>query len=1451
MANRIFFIFVFLLLSITTVIGQSECLDLPKIAGNPCTGCIPEGYTISNGSPDMVGEDGVYSGWPCELSELSGPSPSGSSMVFMVGNEFGSEAFEIVIDDLEVGQEYAFTLYWEEVVLANCGGGQLPYIGGELTVQIANDIFVFTDAIEWELAEICFIALESSIKIEISIQTNSNGSIVVDYADCEEISPCCDIDINVPSTLIEICPGESVLLDASYEGESGPVTFNWTSDPPDGISFLDNTSILKPTFSFPQNNNFDGFSYEFTLVIEDDSCATKKDIQLVVLPTDIPTFDFEICAGDENFILPDTSLNGYSGIWAGNFDWANLGGTTQEYTFTLDINQNNCIEEWIIPIEILVAENPIFSFPTSIFCELDTETQVLPTTSNNGISGTWEPLNIVPSELGVGNHLFTFTPDFEQLCAFIYEIEFEVKAAVMTEFDLPSVFCRQDSIFDLPLISANGIIGTWSVSSINLNEPQSNIVIEFSAFDGFGCFYPYSHIYSIVPSETPSFSLIHEICSSGDSITLPQTSNEGIQGSWSIPIIDPENMTGDVISIFTPTASQDSCFLQVSDTFTIIPAIEIDFSLPDVLCFSDSILTFPSASIQGIPGTWTTNQFDPSTFVDSVFTNIFITDIQGCSSEYVHKLSVINYTNLEATGTNPTSCMSMNGEIIIMNGIDESIYSIDGGNTWQNDTVFTDLSSGFYTILVQAISLSTCVDTLSISLTSPNAPEIISLEVIDISNCGAADGSISVFASGDNLEYSIDNGANWQLDSQFINLADGNYTVLVNSSSSDCTVSANISINSYPFPIISDLEVINLSDCDSEDGIITIEAFGDELEYSIDNGLNWQSSNTFDNLDSGNYTVLVRPLDTQDCSIDTSIVIVGMDTPFISEVEEIHPSSCTSEDGTLTIIASGSDLEYSIDGGMSWTSTNIFSNLSSGNYSIMVRKEGSTNCLDYFNTILTNPSLPTLTITTSNPSICFPDLGEIIIDSDNSDVEYSIDNGTNWYSSGVFINLPADQYLVQVRNLTNLDCINVDTVNLSLENDFLSLTDTIVVDPTDCISQDGSIIIDVDLSNVEYSIDGGITWQNENIFGDLDTGSYSILVQKIDAPECQEAYFFNISPTPCPCNTIPNVNTLITDVNCQDSISGMIEIEDVTNIIFPDDYEIQWNNGPTGPVYDDLTEGWYSFAINYDLNCVFEDSIFIESAVSIDFGLSSKNASCKEDGIIEINDAIGGSESYMYSLNGVEYQNNNEFTGLSEGDYIVFVRDSEGCEESQEITIEESLILELDLIENHIIDLGETVILDPTIYPANIDSFTWTPSMGILNIGDLLAEVSPKETTEYTITIFLGDCIETKSVTIEVRVDETRLYIPNTFTPDQDGINDVFYPFSDADSNIKILEFRIYDRWGNLVHNAENGQANDPSIGWDGQFNSTDVMQGVYAYYLLYELDGEQVVVVGEVLVLR
>ncbi len=191
-------------------------------------------------------------------------------------------------------------------------------------------------------------------------------------------------------------------------------------------------------------------SYTFTPL--PDECASAVILQVQVNPLEVPVFNLatSICEGDTTFEFPTQSDNGISGTWSPELDIMN----TTLYTFTP--LEDECAVSITKQLVIIPEVVPIFNYPIISICPGDA-LPALPQLSSNGISGTWSP-DLNNSETTT----YTFAPDNTQNCAVETTLEIIVTEPIIPSFDTINPICIGDNLQNLPLISNNGIIGSWS-----------------------------------------------------------------------------------------------------------------------------------------------------------------------------------------------------------------------------------------------------------------------------------------------------------------------------------------------------------------------------------------------------------------------------------------------------------------------------------------------------------------------------------------------------------------------------------------------------------------------------------------------------------------------------------------------------------------------------------------------------------------------------------------------------------------------------------------------------------------------------------------------------------------------------------------------------------------------------------------------------------------------------
>jgi hypothetical protein len=263
--------------------------------------------------------------------------------------------------------------------------------------------------------------------------------------------------------------------------------------------------------------------------------------------------------------------------------------------------------------------------------------------------------------------------------------------------------------------------------------------------------------------------------------------------------------------------------------------------------------------------------------------------------------------------------------------------------------------------------------------------------------------------------------------------------------------------------------------------------------------------------------------------------------------------------------------------------------------------------------------------------------------------------------------------------------------------------------------------------------------------------------------------------------------------------------------------------------------------------------------------LGVKDVSCfnAKDGTVGFINIAGGKAPLQYSKDGgATFQASPNFTGLSGGTYNMVIKDATGCTYLETAKIKEPGPLSIDLGDDVTITLGETVPLSlQGQIPANIQTIQWsvTDTAGVRIICDQPVE----NCVEFTFTPLISSVVcamitdqngceaeDCKNINL---LKARNVIFSNILQAGNLGENKTFYVESNSVAWIK--DMKIYDRWGNLMYQRSDFPANDPAYGWNGTFNGTDVVQGVYTWVVELEYDskgsGDLEVFSGDLTVIR
>jgi len=277
----------------------------------------------------------------------------------------------------------------------------------------------------------------------------------------------------------------------------------------------------------------------------------------------------------------------------------------------------------------------------------------------------------------------------------------------------------------------------------------------------------------------------------------------------------------------------------------------------------------------------------------------------------------------------------------------------------------------------------------------------------------------------------------------------------------------------------------------------------------------------------------------------------------------------------------------------------------------------------------------------------------------------------------------------------------------------------------------------------------------------------------------------------------------------------------------------QWSNGNDEAFDDDLNAGLYRITITDDTGCEEILNVFLEAPPEPTLSAKWEFPSCPgiADGSFTIDSVFDGLAPYELSFNGAAFMPATPdlfFPNLIADEYTVIVRDDLGCEKVFILRGNNppapfvDLGEDIDLIAGDDVQLNYTTDLNPT-------QIEWSPLTDISCTDCPNPRVNPIESTSYSVTVTddIG-CTAEDEVIVTVFIPK-RVYLPNVFTPNNDGINDVW--FIGSNEFVDIIEnVEIYDRWGEQVFQKSNILPNDSAEGWDGTIGGTRLHNGVFTY---------------------
>ncbi|MGB3079682.1 MAG: gliding motility-associated C-terminal domain-containing protein [Saprospiraceae bacterium] len=348
-----------------------------------------------------------------------------------------------------------------------------------------------------------------------------------------------------------------------------------------------------------------------------------------------------------------------------------------------------------------------------------------------------------------------------------------------------------------------------------------------------------------------------------------------------------------------------------------------------------------------------------------------------------------------------------------------------------------------------------------------------------------------------------------------------------------------------------------------------------------------------------------------------------------------------------------------------------------------------------------------------------------------------------------------------------------------------------------------------------------------------------------------------------PIDTIPPVANLklLGEVRCQNR-DIMFDGSSST----PQNIQLNWSTiggiilgNNSLPVIQAKDTGIYILkVIRNDNGCEDLDSFHLtenpEAITQAILEISQPECSGDSNASIHILTLHGGIQPLLYQLDGGVLQSADIFNDLKPGDHLLQILDAAGCLYDTLVTIIPTDPFNVNAGPDQEIYLGESTSLSGTndLLPAQLLNESWD-SLGVFICTDCPDfEVSPHETSAYRYQVVSATgCVLEDEVIIYV-IEKGKYFIANVFSPNGDGINDEVRLYT-SPGIIKVLQWVIFDRWGNAVFGRTDMDPMDPSLQWDGYTPRGERLNpAVFPYLLEVELlNGKTELYHGTITLLR
>ncbi|HVW61558.1 MAG TPA: gliding motility-associated C-terminal domain-containing protein [Puia sp.] len=637
-------------------------------------------------------------------------------------------------------------------------------------------------------------------------------------------------------------------------------------------------------------------------------------------------------------------------------------------------------------------------------------------------------------------------------------------------------------------------------------------------------------------------------------------------------------------------------------------------------------------------------------------------------------------------------------------------------------------------------------------------------------------------------------------------------------------------------PTISSLDIVN-ADCGGNGASITIHATGGSgtLLYSID-GINYKTSNIFmgSEVQIGPFFAYVK-----DAICSSSMQGEVLKKCLKLHVESTNPG-CNNDDGTITAVASDGvePYQYSIDLGATWQTSGVFTGLSAKNYQVIVMDASTPSQSTSSPVTLTQVCIQATV--TPHDATCGQNNGTLDISASGGAAPYTyVVNGTS-YTDAHITGLPPGAKTIVVNDVNGPGPTLNTTINAAP-------LPTLTATPTgaSCLNNDGTVVIvgTTGPAPYQYALDAG-DYSGNGTIGQVSSGNHEAHVK--DGNGCIVSQTVTV-----PLNNSLTVNGGPPVPVCQGTSKVIQATSNGTTFSWQpaagldNPHILQPTASPTVNTTYILTASLGACQKTASVDVTINPAPVAAASPS-----PGKNICTGES--IQLQ-AIGG-PNYTYSWVPTGHLDNPAsanptVSGLTEATtFHLTVWDGNRCKSQNTADVIISLTPppRVSAGNDTSILLGQALPLHAIdVDNVGLGGWVWNPSEGLDNDGIADPIAHPEQSITYTVTGYTYNyCPGSAKITVNVYTTYG-IFVPNAFTPNGDGHNDVLRPVLVGIKELKY--FAVFDRWGQRVFYTTNA-----TEGWRGRNNGQDQPMGTYVWMVGgVDLKGTAVQQKGTVLLIR